>query len=204
MSELSPTHRSGMSLSELDPLLHPAGRLGKRGRGSSEGRTFTACHIWGGLTSLECESFFTFITILNWDLCGERERDLFFTVYLQTSFPIRLCLWESKFNIPIKGRRIVKRLFCLHNTKWLVQSMCLTELVWSGVDTLLVSVISNCSPTVRQAVLKGASEWVSEAGPSFSATPALLPRSGGACGSGPASAVREVSALPHPSNCAAV
>lgn len=70
-----------------------------------------------GLTSLECESFLTFITILTWDLCQGRERELFFTVHLQMSFPIRLCLHESKFNIPIKERKRVRQLFCLYNTK---------------------------------------------------------------------------------------
>lgn len=80
---------------------------------------FTTCHIWAGLTSLECTSFLTLSLFLN-EICVEGERDLFFAVYLQISFPIRLCLRKSKFNTLRKERKIVKQLFCLHNTKWLV------------------------------------------------------------------------------------
>lgn len=145
MSESSPTNRSGMSLRELDPLPRRRLRLCKVWLRLSEGWAFTTCHIWGGLASLECGSFLAFIAILKWDLCWGRERELSFMLYLQTPFPIRLCLHTFKFNIPIKERKTVKQLFCLHNTKWLVRSICLTELVWFGADTLIVSLISSCS-----------------------------------------------------------
>lgn len=68
----------------------------------SEVCAFTTCHIWGGFTSLECESFLTLSLFLN-GICAEGEKDLSFTVYLQISFPVSLCLHKSKFNIPPQG-----------------------------------------------------------------------------------------------------
>lgn len=84
---------------------------------------FTTCHIWAGLTSLECESFLTLSLFLN-GICAEGEKDLFFTVYLQISCPVSLCLQKSKFNIPIKRKTRWNSSFTIQND-WLTPSVSL-------------------------------------------------------------------------------
>lgn len=139
MSELSPTNRSWMSLSEPTRSPSTTAVWGKCGWRLSEVCAFTTCHIWAGFTSLECESFLTLSLFLN-GICAEGEKDLFFTVYLQISCPVSLCLQKSKFNIPLKRKTQWNSSF--HNTKWLVESICLIESIGSGVDA---QIMSDCS-----------------------------------------------------------
>ena len=120
---------------------------------------FTTCHIWGGCTSLECESFLTLSLFLN-GICAEGEKDPFFPVYLQISFPVSLCLRKSKFNMPIKRKKIVEQLVCLHHTKMtgFIHLSHRIDLIW-GRCTDRVCLIAKCS-TCYQACYSPRCKWM--------------------------------------------